>query len=71
MTKIHLAKGFIIASSLVLVVKCVFICLVLKLCAAFERTHLVLKVTVIKPRAQTSTECSSRIHLSDQRQDIN
>lgn len=37
---------------LVLVVKCVLICLVLDLHTAFERTHLVLKVIVIKPRAQ-------------------
>lgn len=38
-----MAKGCIISLRLVLVVKCVLICLVLDLYTAFERTHLVLK----------------------------
>lgn len=61
MTEIHLAKGCIIALRLVLVVKCVLICLVLNLYTGFESTHLVLKVIVIKPGAQ-APEPSSGIH---------
>lgn len=46
MTMIYLVESSI-ASHLVVIIKAVLICLAFKLHTAFERIHLVLKVTVL------------------------
>lgn len=43
-TLIYLAKGFFLASCLLVVVTCILICLALTLYTAFERMHLAPKV---------------------------